>query len=107
MNASKCPDYSVRLRAIRELLSWPHCEALCNSNVGASLALKSLKADLRADSQIHSSLALNWQSCKELSRFLKKHYEFHAACCKLVNDPRSQNFSMINQIQERIQERSS
>ncbi|KAL4977051.1 hypothetical protein BDW66DRAFT_166145 [Aspergillus desertorum] len=89
MVASKCPDYSVRLRAIRELLSWPHCEALCNSNVGASLALESLKADLRADSQILKSLSLNGRSCEELNRFLKKHYEFHAACCELANGPRS------------------
>ncbi|KAL4750724.1 hypothetical protein BDW72DRAFT_175464 [Aspergillus terricola var. indicus] len=92
MIASKCPDYTVRLRAIRELLSWPHCEAFCNSNVGASLALESLKADLQADNQILSSLALTGQSCEELGRFLKKHYEFHAACCKLVNSPRSQAY---------------
>ncbi|KAL4762572.1 Zn(II)2Cys6 transcription factor domain-containing protein [Aspergillus foveolatus] len=48
MISSKCPDYSVRLRAIRELLSWPH----------SLLAPRSLKADLQADNQILSSLAL-------------------------------------------------
>ncbi|KAL4881982.1 hypothetical protein BJY04DRAFT_52229 [Aspergillus karnatakaensis] len=88
MVASKCPDYSVRLRAINALLAWPHCETLCNSNVGASMALEKLKAELRADDQSLSSLPLTRESREELSHHLKKHFEYHAVCCELVNSPR-------------------
>ncbi|RDW89971.1 Zn(II)2Cys6 transcription factor [Aspergillus mulundensis] len=99
MIASKCPDYSVRLQAINALLAWPHCEALCNSNVGASLALENLKAELKADDEILSFLAVSGQSHEELSHYLKKHLEFHAACCKLVNGPRGHDYSTMDQIQ--------
>ncbi|KAE8389588.1 hypothetical protein BDV23DRAFT_173030 [Aspergillus alliaceus] len=44
--ASSCPDYRVRLRAIRSLLVWPHCEGWANSNLAAYLTLESLKAEM-------------------------------------------------------------
>ncbi|OGM43366.1 hypothetical protein ABOM_008726 [Aspergillus bombycis] len=49
--ASSCPDYRVRLRAIRSLLAWPHCEGWANSNLAASLTLESLKVEMARENQ--------------------------------------------------------
>lgn len=67
--ASSCPDYSIRLRAINALLDWPHCEAIINSNVVASLTLHSLKAELEANGQQRIS-CLDGRTDEELSQFL-------------------------------------
>lgn len=67
--ASSCPDYSIRLRAINALLDWPHCEAIINSNVVASLTLHSLKAELEANDQQRIS-CLDGRTDEELSQFL-------------------------------------
>ncbi|KOC12160.1 hypothetical protein AFLA70_50g003620 [Aspergillus flavus AF70] len=54
--ASKCPDYRIRLRAIKALQSWPHCEGLINSNIAASLAFESLKRELMQGNKDELSL---------------------------------------------------
>ncbi|KAB8259516.1 hypothetical protein BDV32DRAFT_159278 [Aspergillus pseudonomiae] len=67
--ASKCPDYRVRLRAIRALQSWPHCEGFINSNIIASLALESLKRELVKVNKAELSLIVG-DNEEELVRFL-------------------------------------
>ncbi|KAE8381269.1 hypothetical protein BDV26DRAFT_95727 [Aspergillus bertholletiae] len=67
--ASKCPDYQVRLRAIKALQSWPHCEGLINSNVAASLTLESLKRELLKGKKSELSLIVG-NNEEELVRFL-------------------------------------
>lgn len=67
--ASECPDYSVRLQAIHTLQTWPHCEGIINSNIVASAALESLKAELRIRGQLDRSI-IDSDTEKELSRFL-------------------------------------
>ncbi|KAE8419568.1 hypothetical protein BDV36DRAFT_134666 [Aspergillus pseudocaelatus] len=67
--ASKCPDYRVRLRAIKALQSWPHCEGLINSNIAASLALESLKRELMEGNKNELSLIIGDNEV-ELVRFL-------------------------------------
>ncbi|KAE8345085.1 hypothetical protein BDV24DRAFT_126227 [Aspergillus arachidicola] len=73
--ASKCPDYRVRLRAIKALQSWPHCEGLINSNIAASLAFESLKRDLMKENKDELSLIVG-DSEVELVRFLFKTLSF-------------------------------
>ncbi|QRD85188.1 hypothetical protein F9C07_2230143 [Aspergillus flavus] len=67
--ASKCPDYRVRLRAIKALQSWPHCEGLINSNIAASLAFESLKRELMQGNKDELSLIVGDNEV-ELVRFL-------------------------------------
>ncbi|OGM51369.1 hypothetical protein ABOM_000103 [Aspergillus bombycis] len=67
--ASKCPDYRVRLRAIRALQSWPHCEGLINSNIIASLAFESLKRELIKVNKAELSLIVG-DNEEKLVRFL-------------------------------------
>ncbi|KAJ6007264.1 hypothetical protein N7540_011240 [Penicillium herquei] len=67
--ASQCPDCSIRLQAIHTLESWPHCEGMVNSNVIVSMALKSLKEELRTRGQLYSSI-IGAGKEEELSRFL-------------------------------------
>ncbi|KAJ5376274.1 hypothetical protein N7509_013160 [Penicillium cosmopolitanum] len=67
--ASQCPDYAIRLEAIRTVQSWPHCEGIVNSNVITSMALNNLKADLRIPGQPDSSI-IDAETEEELSKFL-------------------------------------
>ncbi|KAL4879341.1 hypothetical protein BJY04DRAFT_229123 [Aspergillus karnatakaensis] len=68
--ASQCPQYSVRIRAIDALLSWPHCEGLVNSNLAASVALEGLKAELR-DKDERTLLCVNRHADADLQRYLR------------------------------------
>ncbi|KAL5356147.1 hypothetical protein BJX96DRAFT_162230 [Aspergillus floccosus] len=45
--ATRCPRPHVRLRAINALRSWPHYEAIVNSNISAAVAQEALKVDLQ------------------------------------------------------------
>jgi hypothetical protein len=67
--ASQCPDYAIRLEAIRTVQSWPHCEGIVNSNVITSMALNNLKADLRIPGLPDSSI-IDAETEEELSKFL-------------------------------------
>lgn len=67
--ASQCPQYSVRIEAIKMLQSWPHAEAFKNSNVAASLALEIIKKELQAeDGRVMS--VIDEYADKELAHFL-------------------------------------
>ncbi|KAL4956289.1 hypothetical protein BDW69DRAFT_192509 [Aspergillus filifer] len=70
--ASSCPDYSIRLQAINAMLLWPHCEALVNSEMSASLALERLRVDLQGKSLEHLFSSVDPTTYKELSRFLSE-----------------------------------
>ncbi len=72
--ASSCPDYSIRLRAINALLDWPHCEAIVNSNVVASLTLHSLKVELEANNQQQIS-CLDGRTDEELNQFINSTFK--------------------------------
>lgn len=67
--ASRCPQYLIRLQAINLIISWPHCEGLVNSNVAASLALKTLKSELQINNQEDISL-VDQKTDVELKDFL-------------------------------------
>lgn len=67
--ASRCPDYSIRLQAIKALRDWPHCEGILNSNLVAGVSLKFLESDLRAQGQFNSSM-IDSHMEGELSRFM-------------------------------------
>jgi hypothetical protein len=67
--ASECPDYAVRLQAIRAVEMWPHCEGIVNSNVIVSMALNNLKKELWMHGQPDASI-IDAETEEELSRFL-------------------------------------
>ncbi|KAL3479807.1 hypothetical protein BJX99DRAFT_244709 [Aspergillus californicus] len=85
--ASRCPDYSIRLRAIDAMLSWPHCEAIVNSNVTASMALQILKTELQVNDQ-RGPWIVDRQSEEELNRFL----------FKTLNSTHTANWSMTKSL---------
>ncbi|KAL3440437.1 hypothetical protein BJX65DRAFT_314792 [Aspergillus insuetus] len=45
--AARCPDYSVRWKAIEALWSWPHCEGYLNSRLTADVATEQMKREMR------------------------------------------------------------
>ncbi|KAL3480937.1 hypothetical protein BJX99DRAFT_219849 [Aspergillus californicus] len=45
--AARCPDYGLRLQAIKALRAWPHCEGYLNSVFLADLVMEGMKRDLR------------------------------------------------------------
>ncbi|KAL4894657.1 hypothetical protein BDV59DRAFT_162995, partial [Aspergillus ambiguus] len=47
----RCPRYSIRLRAINALRSWPHYEGIVNSNITAAVAQEALNAELEIKSR--------------------------------------------------------
>ncbi|EEA27267.1 hypothetical protein EYB25_001727 [Talaromyces marneffei] len=67
--ASECPLYSVRIRAIKMLQSWPHAEVFKNSNTAASLALEIIKKELQAEDGLAMSITDEYTD-KELTHFL-------------------------------------
>lgn len=67
--ASQCPDYAIRLEAIRTVQIRPHCEGIVNSNVIVSMALNNLKVDLRIWVQPDSSI-IDAETEEELFKFL-------------------------------------
>lgn len=66
--ASKGPRWAIRLRAINALLSWPHCEGFANSNVAASVALESLKADMQKSGHVEMAV-LSGEGQEDLAKF--------------------------------------
>ncbi|KNG91267.1 hypothetical protein ANOM_000352 [Aspergillus nomiae NRRL 13137] len=66
--AVNCPRYSLRLRAIKALLAWPHYEGIISSTFAASIAIVSLKAELEATNQHISSII--GEPEEELARYL-------------------------------------
>ncbi|CEL11569.1 hypothetical protein ASPCAL14670 [Aspergillus calidoustus] len=45
--AARCPDYSVRWKAIEALWAWPHCEGYLNSRLTADVATEQMKREMR------------------------------------------------------------
>ncbi|KAL2807794.1 hypothetical protein BJX63DRAFT_60644 [Aspergillus granulosus] len=45
--AARCPDYSVRWKAIEALREWPHCEGYLNSTLSADIVTEQMKRELR------------------------------------------------------------
>ncbi|KAL3468032.1 hypothetical protein BJX64DRAFT_83320 [Aspergillus heterothallicus] len=66
---TKCPHYLVRLQAIEILLSWPHREAVVDSNIVASLALETLRVEMRATDRLEV-LGVDDEAAKTLNSFL-------------------------------------
>ncbi|KAL2823128.1 hypothetical protein BJX63DRAFT_426944 [Aspergillus granulosus] len=66
---TKCPHYLVRLQAIDILLNWPHCEAVVNSNIVASLALETLKVEMQDRDRL-DVLGVDDEAAKALNSFL-------------------------------------
>ncbi|KAL2855895.1 hypothetical protein BJY01DRAFT_195717 [Aspergillus pseudoustus] len=82
---TKCPYYLVRLQAIDILLSWPHREAVVNSNVVASLALETLKVEMQATDRLEV-LGVDDEAAQALNSFLSN---------TLKSTPRAVNWSTI------------
>ncbi|KAB8211931.1 hypothetical protein BDV34DRAFT_62397 [Aspergillus parasiticus] len=58
--ASRCPDYSLRWRAIHALRKWPHCEGYMNSVLIAELVVTGMKAELTRNSNPGFGLLLEY-----------------------------------------------
>ncbi|KAE8150152.1 hypothetical protein BDV25DRAFT_117274 [Aspergillus avenaceus] len=67
--AARSPRYPLRLKAIRALMAWPHNEGIINSNLAASLAIKSLKAELQTRDQRDMPQLMDGAE-EELNQFL-------------------------------------
>ncbi|KAJ6014302.1 hypothetical protein N7540_008893 [Penicillium herquei] len=62
------PTYSIRLRALDALSSWPHCEGFLNSNVVACVGIECLKAELLRKGQGEIPV-FNENEREELTKF--------------------------------------
>lgn len=83
--AIRCPRPHIRLRAINALRSWPHYEAIVNSNISAAVAQEALKADL----EDRRDIAPTGVADQELTRFFNH---------TLVSTPDILNWSPIRTI---------
>ncbi|KAJ0424827.1 hypothetical protein BJY00DRAFT_221776 [Aspergillus carlsbadensis] len=66
---TRCPHYLVRLQAIDILLSWPHCEAVVNSNMVASIALETLRTEMQASDRLEV-LGVDDEAAEALNSYL-------------------------------------
>jgi hypothetical protein len=71
---TRCPHYLIRLQAIEILLSWPHCEAVVNSNMVASIALETLRKEMQASDRLEV-LGVDDEAAKALNSYLSKIFE--------------------------------
>ncbi|KAJ5703210.1 hypothetical protein N7488_010758 [Penicillium malachiteum] len=65
---TRAPTYSIRLRALHALASWPHFEGFLNSNVVACVGIECLKAELLRNGQVEIPV-LNENEREELTKF--------------------------------------